>query len=154
MADKTKLKMQDRTADSIDETELDDDDAHGDAHGPALTAAKGRPTLSRREMEESDEPKGNFLQRTGRRLGDYFEGVRSELQKVTWPSREDLRRLMIIVVIALIISSIILGSISLGFTELFKVGLDNPILLLGFMAIAIAIGVVWNRRQARRSSGL
>lgn len=151
MADKTKLKTQELAADSIDEAEFDDDE---DAHGPALTAAKGRPTLSRRELEEADEPKGNFIQRTVRGLGEYFEGVRSELQKVAWPTREDLRRLTIIVVIALIISSIILGSISFGFTELFKVGLDNPLLLLGFMAVAIALGVVWSRRQDRRSSGL
>lgn len=148
MADRTKLKNQDVTADQIDETDLDDEEL-----GSAVTAPKGRPTLSRRDQEAADEPQGNFIQRLGRNLVGYFKGVRSELGKVAWPSREDLRRLTIIVIIALIISSIVLGTISFGFTELFKVGLDNPLLLIGLMAIAIGAGIYWNRRSQARSSG-
>ncbi|MDK3158886.1 preprotein translocase subunit SecE [Anaerolineae bacterium CFX9] len=116
-----------------------------------LTAAKGRPTPSRRRLEEEEEDEGNLLQRTSGGLAEYFRGVRTEVGKVTWPTREDARRLTIIVLITLIISSIILGTISLAFTELFRLGLDNPIILIVFMVVAVGAGLIYYRLHSRRA---
>lgn len=116
-----------------------------------LTAAKGRPTPSRRRQEEEDEDEGNILQRTGGGLAEYLRGVRTEIGKVTWPTREDARRLTIIVLVTLIISSIVLGLISLAFTELFRLGLDSPIILIVFMVVAVGAGLVYYRLSSRRA---
>lgn len=120
----------------------------GDEHEErGLTASKGRATPSRRQLEEKQEEKGNIFVRAFNGLREYFEGVRSEVQKVIWPTREETRRLTIIVLVALIISSIVLGAISFGFTELFRIGLGTPIVLLVFMGIAIVIGYILYRRS-------
>jgi preprotein translocase subunit SecE len=118
-----------------------------------VTAGKGRPTPSRRQMEEeADEVHGNFIQRTVAGLREYFSGVRSELQKVTWPTRQDTRRLSIIVIIALIISSIVLGLISFAFTRIFSVGLTTPIILILIMAAGAGLGWLVTRMVRVRST--
>lgn len=122
----------------------------------ALTSAsRGRSTPARRreeEIEEKPQQSGSLIARTTQGLSEYFQGVRSELQKVTWPTRDDVRRLGIIVIVALIISAIALGLISAAFTEMFRVGFENPVILLGFMLIVGVIGVVYYWMQNRRSS--
>lgn len=118
-----------------------------------ITASKGRPTPSRRQMEEeADVVQGNFFQRTVASLREYFAGVRTELTKVTWPTREDTRRLSIIVIIVLIISAIVLGIISFLFTRLFAVGLSNPIILLMIMLGGVGLGLVIARMVRVRTT--
>lgn len=106
------------------------------------------------EDEEPQEPKreGNFLTNLPGDLRLYAEGVRSELRKVTWPTREEATRLTIIVIVALIVTAILLGATVLIYTELFRVGLDRPEVLIVFMLIAAAVGWFINRAQ-NRSSG-
>jgi preprotein translocase subunit SecE len=120
-----------------------------------LATGKGRATPSRRQQEEEVEQQeegGNFIQRLVRGLRDYFKGVRSELDKVVWPTREDIIRLTIIVLTTLVVSAIVLGAIVLGFTELFRIGINQPAVLFGFIAIALVVGVVvarfFNRQAA------
>lgn len=118
-----------------------------------VTAGKGRPTPSRRQMEEeADEVQGNFIQRTVASLREYFSGVRSELQKVTWPTRQDTRRLSIIVIITLIIASIILGLISYAFTQIFQAGLGTPIVLILIMFAGAGLGWLVTRMVRVRST--
>jgi preprotein translocase subunit SecE len=118
-----------------------------------ITAGKGRPTPSRRQMEEQEEEvQGNFIQRTIANLREYFVGVRSELQKVTWPTRQDTRRLSIIVVVVLIIASIVLGLISFAFTRIFEVGLSSPIMLVALMAVGVGLGLLIARMVRVRSN--
>ncbi len=122
------------------------------AHEGAITTKKAVPTRSRREEEEAEDESGNIVQRTGSGLVEYFDGVRSEFQKTTWPSREDTRRLTTIVIIALVISSIVLGLIAFLFTELFRIGLDAPVLLFGVMILGIAGGIIFNRVTTRKTT--
>jgi len=96
--------------------EQEDDEAVEDR---GVTVGKGRATPSRRRQDEAEEDSGNVATRTVGGLREYFEGVRSELGKVIWPTREEARRLTIIVLVTLIAASIVLGAISLLFTELF-----------------------------------
>ncbi|MDX2161098.1 MAG: preprotein translocase subunit SecE [bacterium] len=123
-------------------------------HEGAVTAKKARPTPSRRKMEEAEEESGNVVTRTGSGLADYFQGVRSEIDKIAWPSRDDARRLTTIVLIALVLSSVALGGIATLFTEVFRIGLDAPILLFGIMLLAVGGGIIYNRLNSRKSSGL
>lgn len=116
-----------------------------------VTAGKGRATPGRRQQDEEEET-GNIATRTVGGFREYLEGVRSELSKVIWPTREEAQRLTIIVIVTLVVSAIVLGSISLFFTELFRIGLGSPIILLAVMVIAIAGGLIFLRVNSRRSS--
>jgi preprotein translocase subunit SecE len=116
-----------------------------------VTVGKGRATPSRRKLEDEEES-GNLATRTVGGLRGYFEGVRSELEKVVWPTREEWRRLTIIVLITLIASALALGAISFVFTELFRIGLANPVILIGAMLIAVAGGLIVYRYNSRRAS--
>ncbi len=129
--------------------EQEDDEAVEDR---GVTVGKGRATPSRRRQDEAEEDSGNVATRTVGGLREYFEGVRSELGKVIWPTREEARRLTIIVLVTLIAASIVLGAISLLFTELFRIGLSSPIILLAVMLVAIVGGLAFMRFSSRRSS--
>lgn len=111
-----------------------------------------KPVKTEDEEPEQKKREGNLIQRVGGDLREYVEGVRSELRKVTWPTRDEATRLTIIVIIALIITAIVLGAVVLLFTELFRVGLDSPLVLIVFMLVAAVVGFVINRAQ-NRSSG-
>lgn len=111
--------------------------------------AKGRPTPSMRRRHEEDE--GNLLERTSGGLSGYIEGVRDELDKVAWPSREETRRLTIIVLATLIASALILGIISAAFTELFRIGLNSPIILFVVIAVAVVAGLLVFRANSKRA---
>jgi preprotein translocase subunit SecE len=130
-----------------EENEVEQDDV---VEERGITAGKGRATPSRRRQVEEEES-GNLATRTVGGLRGYFEGVRSELEKVVWPTREETRRLTIIVLVTLVICSLILGAISFIFTELFRIGLNSPIILLGFMFFAVAGGLFVYRYNSRRS---
>jgi preprotein translocase subunit SecE len=144
-----------KTRDEETELEAEElDEVEEEVSSPStrgITAGKGRATPSRRRQEEAEEETGNVATRGIDRLREYFEGVRSELGKVIWPTREETRRLTIIVLIALIISSLVLGAISLAFTELFKIGLGTPIILLVVMFIGVAGGYFFLRWNSRRT---
>lgn len=121
--------------------------------GKGITPGKGRATPSRRRQQEEDEDEGNVLTRTGGGLTEYMAGVRSELDKVAWPEREDTRRLTIVVLAALVASALILGIISAAFTELFRIGLDAPAILFAVMIVAVGAGFfIYRTNSARRAS--
>jgi preprotein translocase subunit SecE len=115
-----------------------------------MTAGKGRATPGRRQQDE-DEDTGNVATRTVGGFREYLEGVRSELSKVIWPTREEAQRLTIIVIVTLVVSAAILGAISLFFTELFRIGLGSPIILIAVMVIAVAGGLIFMRVNSKRS---
>ena len=116
-----------------------------------VTVSKGRATPGRRQQEE-EEDTGNVATRTFGGVRGYLEGVRSELSKVIWPTREETQRLTIIVIVTLIASAAVLGAISLFFTELFRIGLGSPIILIAVMVIAVAGGLIFMQVKNRRSS--
>ena len=116
-----------------------------------VTAGKGRATPGRRQQDEEEET-GNVATRTVGGFREYLEGVRTELGKVIWPTREEAQRLTIIVIVTLFMSAVILGAISLFFTELFRIGLGSPIILIAVMVIAVTAGLIFMRVNNRRSS--
>lgn len=114
-----------------------------------ITTAPTKKPVKTEDEEPEEKREGNFLTRLPGDLREYAEGVRSEMRKVTWPTREELIRLTVIVLVALITTALILGAIVLIYTELFRVGLDSPVVLVGFMLAAAVVGFVINRSQNR-----
>lgn len=113
-----------------------------------VTARKGRATPGRRTTEEKTE-EGNVVVRSVGGVREYFEGVQSELAKVSWPTREETIRLSSIVLVTTLVSSLVLGLVALAYTELFSIGLSQPIIFLGFFVAVLVIGFVMYRRANR-----
>lgn len=55
------------------------------------------------------------------RIFDFFRGVKSEFQKVVWPSRRDTIRYTITVIVFSIVVAAILGAADYGLLQLFEV---------------------------------
>ena len=49
------------------------------------------------------------------KLVTYFQDVRGELEKVTWPTREDLKAHTLVVLFFLAILSVMVGAMDVGF---------------------------------------
>lgn len=128
-------------AEDVEEMDDDDDEERG------LSVAKGRATPGRRGRETVARP--NIVVRFFRGIGEYFGGVRDELRKVTWPTREELTRLTIIVIIVTIAASVVLGVISFLFTELFILGFDNEIVFAIMFAVMIGGYAAYVRMNSR-----
>ncbi len=118
-----------------------------------LTSPKGRPTSGRRNrVRVQEEEQGNVITRRSSSVLDYVRGVRDELAKVTWPTREEVIRLGTIVISVTVVASIVLGLISFGFTVLFREGLRNPIVFVIFFAIVVVAGFFVTRAMRGDSS--
>ncbi len=136
---------------AVEEEENEAEDEEGDER--ALTAKKGRPTPSRRAQQEAVvEESGNVVTRPVNRLAQYLRDVRSEVNKVSWPTREEAVALTRIVLLTTIASALILGVITLLFTELFRYGLQAPVIFVGLFVIVVALVVLFLRRNSERST--
>lgn len=117
----------------------------------AITEKKGAATPGRRNRKAKkvkNEPQGNTLTRPLHRTVDYFVNVRSELNKVAWPSREDTRRLTILCINVTIASALFLGFLSVILTEFMQIGLNpgNTWMLLAVIVAMVLGGVLMIRR--------
>jgi preprotein translocase SecE subunit len=148
---KSKIESAEDAAEEVDEVEDDEDDSDETTTSRGLTAKKGRPTPGRRNRVEEEE-EGNTVTRTVGGVRGYFEDTMEELRKVTWPTREETLRLTGIVLVVTIIASLLLGFISLIFAELVRVGVAQPLLLVGvFVVFVLAVlGFIF---YTTRSSG-
>jgi preprotein translocase subunit SecE len=127
------------------------EDAEEAAEEYALSTGKGRATPGRRALAESAH-EGNIVTRRFRGLREYLKGVGEELDKVVWPSREDTIRLSRIVLSVTILASIVLGAVSLTYTEFFRLGFQNEIIfVIGFAAVAAAY-FAYSRLLRRRDN--
>lgn len=130
--------------------ETDDDD---DASSKGITERKGRATPGKRSRQEATEHRGNFIVRFFRGMRNYLVGVQEELDKVVWPTREELLRLSRIILVVTVFTAIILGIMAFVFNELFRQGFENNLLFLFFF---IGVGVIYvvANRLAKRSNSL
>lgn len=134
---------------SAEEAEALEEDVE-DVRG--ITAAKGRATPGRRNAATQEVAVvTNPILRPFVGLREYFRGVQSELEKVTWPTREETIRLSRIVLLVTVATSIVLGIISFAFTVLFQVGIDNPIIFVVFFAAVAAVVFAYNRYTNARA---
>lgn len=143
---------------AVNEVEEYDDDegdeSEDDGSPRGLTEKKGYATPSRRQKEEEeDAPQGNALTRPFLGIGNYIEGVRAELEKVTWPTRGEAFRLTRLVLIATIIASIILGIVGFIYNQIFLLGSTTP-LIFGVLLVVVIGGFAYYLRQSNRRTGL
>jgi preprotein translocase SecE subunit len=150
-----KSKRRGRRKQAVEPVETVDvqDDLSVETRG--VTEGKGRPTPSRRSQTEVETKKerGNVITRPFFALGEYLTGVRSEIAKVAWPTREEVTRLTWIVLGATIAAAIALGIIALTFSELFVAGLNQPVIFVAITVLAVVMLVVYLRRSNRSASG-
>ena len=110
--------------------------------GSALTDKKGKATPGRRTRKvktTSAEPQGNAITRPLFRAIDYFSNVRSELNKVAWPSREDTRRLTILCINVTIASALFLGALAVVWSEFMRIGLEPNMAWMLLAVIAVML---------------
>jgi preprotein translocase SecE subunit len=131
----------------------DGEEEEDDSEERGLTERKGRATPGRRSLSVEAAPSGNFVMRSLRTMRGYLDDVRSELSKVAWPTREEVTRLTRIVVGTVIASALVLGAISLIFTELFRIGLEAPVVLVIVLVIAVIGAGVAIRLSNNRTTG-
>ncbi|XWX03778.1 preprotein translocase subunit SecE [Aggregatilineales bacterium SYSU G02658] len=122
-----------------------------EVHSP-ITPGKGRATPGRRTHEE-EVKEGNFITRAVNGLREYFSDVRSELEKVSWPTREDAIRLTRIVLIVLVIAAIVMGFINFLFERFVAFGIQNPIVFVVLLAACVGVALwVFRGQNASRGS--
>ncbi|MEM6283053.1 MAG: preprotein translocase subunit SecE [Chloroflexota bacterium] len=120
-----------------------------------ITAKKGYATPSRRRGEDNTVAvqSNNPIVRGFRSVIDYFDGVRSELEKVTWPTREETIRLTWIVSGVTLASALFLGGLSILFTEIFNLGVDNPIVFIGVFVAFLGLIYAFSQYMSRSAGG-
>jgi len=147
----------------VDDVENDVDEVEGEeaeevSSTRGITAPKGRATPGRRtqEVEEEKADSGIVAGITSpfRSMTEYWEGVRSEMQKVIWPTREETQRLSTIVLIVTIISSLVLGLMSLIFTALIAAGLSSPLIVFGGIFLVAVVAFGFYLRSSNRGTSL
>lgn len=108
----------------------------------AITEKKGKATPGRRSRKVKTttkaEPQGNAITRPLYMTVDYFSNVRSELNKVAWPTRQDTRRLTILCINVTIASAIFLGILAVIWSEFMRIGL-NPGMAWMLLAVIVAM---------------
>jgi preprotein translocase SecE subunit len=156
-----KNKQSNLIVDDVEELENDtvEDEAEEEVSSTrGITAPKGRATPGRRtqEVEEEKADSGivGGITSPFRSMAEYWEGVRSEMQKVIWPTREETQRLATIVLVVTIISSIVLGVLSLIFSGLIAAGLNSPLVVFGGIFLLAVIGFGIYLRNSNRGTGL
>jgi len=141
MASETPRQGRRRAAKPAEITEIASQAEQGEQ---SLMGGKGRATPGRRQQQsEEDAPRGffgNFV--------DYFQGVRSELNKVAWPTRDQVITLFRNVLVVTIFAAAILGTISFGFNELFAYGLEYPIVFVVFGLVVAGLTFYFVRRES------
>lgn len=138
-----------------EETEGAEEAAQEEARG--LSEGKGRATPGKRNRQgvKTEQGRGNFLTRNIRGLREYLRGVQDELDKVAWPTREEMYRLTRIVLAVTVSASIFLGILAFLFTQLFAYGLrnNNEWVFLAFGVGVAAIYFLVNRMYLNGSDG-
>ncbi len=118
----------------------------------ALTQKKGKATPGRRTRKvkaaAKAEPQGNAVTRPLYMTIDYFSNVRSELNKVAWPTRQDTRRLTILCINVTIASAMFLGILAVIWSEFMRLGLNpgNAWMLLAVI-VAMICGALFMIRR-------
>jgi preprotein translocase subunit SecE len=122
-------------------------EASDDSPAPTSTAKEIRTRSQKeaiRDRERQGHARGENVPVVGSLLS-YFRGVVAEMQKVTWPTQEEARRLTYIVIIVTLIFSVFLGAIDIFSGWWFEQGITDTglFLLVGVPVVFIGGGLSW-----------
>lgn len=84
----------------------------------------------------------------------YIKEVRTEMNKVTWPDRDEVVQMTRLVLLVTILSSLFLGAVSLGLTVGMEYAINNAAWLLIIVFIVIVAGAwywMFGRNRNRSS---
>ena len=62
--------------------------------------------------------KPNFFVRTGRRFSKWFREMRSELKKVVWPSKDELKTYTVAIIAMLVVFGVVIWLVDTGIVAL------------------------------------
>jgi preprotein translocase SecE subunit len=145
-------------AEELENEAVEDDGEDEGSETRGITAPKGRATPGRRtqEVEEVKAESGIVSTVTSpfRSISEYWEGVRSEMAKVIWPTRDETQRLATIVLVVVIVSSVVLGLLSLIFSAVIAAGLNSPLIVFGGIFLLTVVAFGFYLRSSNRGSGL
>ena len=103
---------------------------------------------SKKSRKKNKAKEGNsFI--TGVRT--YIQEVRTELNKVSWPERPDVIRLLWIVLATTIVSGLVLGLLSAGFSELIAIGIQLPIIFVVIFVVIVGVTVYMFQRDNQKT---
>jgi preprotein translocase SecE subunit len=125
------------------------------AEGPATEqpVRKDRPTPSARDIKPRGTGSTGLVNRIPivRGIVAYFRGVWTELNKVTWPTREETTRLTAVVLGVTISFAVALGALdaffSWWFRQAFHADSENIFLIVAAGVAAISSGVYYAFRR-------
>lgn len=125
-------------------------DPAGNGETPAPPASRrrnaGDADASRRQPAKPRAQSQSLVERIPvvRGIAGYFHGVRTELAKVTWPSREETLRLTGVVLAVTVFFSIALGLLSTfltwWFQQAFSPDSEGTFLLVALIAAVVVAG--------------
>ena len=81
-----------------------------ESKGIAKAVAKDKPASAKAAAAKAPKKRNRFSQ--------YFADVRSEMHRVTWPSREELRSYSVAVIAALVVFGVVIWLVDTGFVSL------------------------------------
>jgi preprotein translocase subunit SecE len=102
---------------------------------------------SRKKSKEKNENKGIIGN-----IRTYLGEVRNELNKVTWPDREEVIRLTRIVFIVTAIAAIVLGVAGAVLTFIIEYGIDFPVIFIIMFGAIIGGTIYMLNRDNQRAS--
>ena len=71
--------------------------------------------VAERVNNMAEAKKENFFARTGKRISRWFREMKSELKKVVWPSKSDVKNNTITVIVVVLIAAVVLIALDLIF---------------------------------------
>ena len=109
----------------------------------AVTSRKDRPTPSARQASKTQKASPTVFDRIPvvRSVVAYLRGVAAEMQKVTWPTREETRNLTLLVLGVTVAFAIGLGALDAFFSWWFRQAF-HPDSETTFLLVAAAMFVV------------
>ncbi len=104
---------------------------------------KDRPTPSARQAAKPQKASRSIIDRIPvvNKVAAYLRGVKAEMQKVTWPTREEARNLTLLVLSVTVAFAIGLGALDAFFSWWFRQAF-HPDSEMIFLAVAAAVAIV------------
>jgi len=84
--------------------------------------AKSGATVAKAEApkKKDNKPAKAEKDKKSGRVSTYFREVRSEMRRVSWPGKAELRNYSVAVIVSLIVTGVVIWLVDLGFVNLFN----------------------------------